>query len=721
MSSRAKRARQAPKKHLVPFTLLFIAFIFVLIMGIGTASAFAQVDKWLEDLPSVEDYSAFNVPQKTKVYASDGITKLADFYLQDREPVEASQVSPYVFQATIAVEDERFWQHSGVDPYGIARAAVNDLIGGSTQGASTITQQFVRQTVLQNEANEITLERKVREAFLALEIEKRYSKAAVLMMYLNTINYGDGSWGIQSAALHYFNKNASDLNLPEAALLAGIPQQPTYNCPAYYPDNAKQRRNHVLERMRVNGYITQEQCAVAQATELELSVREKPDDGIYLAPYFTSYVREVLENEYSFDVVFKGGLTVYTTIDLDMQAEAEAACESKEARLESDVEASLTAVEPGTGHIKAMRGGKDYETAEWSTSTDMKRQAGSTFKTFALLACLEQGYAPTTPVSGASPITIDGWLVENYGGASYGTLTMASATAISSNTAFARIVRTIGPDAVVEMARRLGIKSTLLSVPSIVLGSSGVNTLEMASAFATIAAEGRYNAPTPITKIVDQDGTTIYEHRPENEQVLSPEVAYAGIQILEGVLRGGGTGALANLGYQEAAGKTGTSDDWHDSWFCGFTPQLSTAVWIGTREERYIADNVGGSNCCPVWKQFMNYALEFYESADFDQQEAPEYKSDLSFRTSEEKAAAAAAEAQAAKAEEDRKAAEEAAAQAQKDASAAEKDKNDAASSAGKQPETGSGGGSGGSGNSGSSGTGSNTTGTTGAATGASP
>jgi penicillin-binding protein 1A len=671
-----------------------IAFILVFILGIGAASAFALVDKWLEDLPPITDYTAFNVAQKTKVYASDGTTLLAEFFVEDREPVEANQVSPHLFNATIAIEDERFWQHNGIDPYGIARAAVNDLIGGTTQGASTITQQFVRQTILKNEANDITIERKVREMYLATEIEKKYSKESVLMMYLNTINYGDGAWGIQSAAHHYFNKNAADLNLAEAALLAGIPQQPTYNCPVYYPDNAKARRNAVLERMYVNGYITRAESDAAKASEVTLNLSEKPNDGIYLAPYFTSYVRDVMENEYTTDVVFKGGLTVYTTLDMGMQEAAEEACADKEYRLDDDVEVSLTTVEPGTGHIKAMRGGKDYYTDEWSTSTDMKRQAGSSFKTFALLACLEQGYAPTTAVSGSSPVTIDGWRVENYGGASYGTLNLRSATAVSSNTAYARVVRKIGASAVVEMAHRLGIKSNLAAVNSVVLGSQGVNTLEMASAYATIAAEGVYNEPTPITKIVDSEGKTIYEHVPENKRVVSPEVAYAAIEVLEGVLTGNGTGTAAYLGYQEAAGKTGTSEDWRDSWFCGFTPQLSTAVWIGARQERYIADNVGGANCCPVWKQFMNYALEFYPAADFAGQNAPEYKADMSFMTDDEKAQADAwARAAAAQAAE-----EAAAAKAAEDA-AAQKAAEDAANQ-GNQNQSGGGqaGGSGGSG-----------------------
>jgi penicillin-binding protein 1A len=624
--------------------------VLVGVVGFSTAGAFALVQSWLIDVPSIDDASAFSDPRKTRVYASDGTTLLADFYEFDREPVSAGQVSPNLFNATVAIEDERFWGHRGVDYYGIARAAVNDLMGGDLQGASTITQQFVRQTLLQKEATESTIRRKVREAYLALELEKRFTKEDVLMMYLNTINYGDGSWGVQSAAQHYFSKNASELTVPEAALLSGIPQNPTYNNPVEFPDTALKRRNMVLDRMYVNGYITEGELEEYKATELNLNVRVRVVNGIYQQPYFTSYLRQELfrmeeEGTLAPGATLKGGLTVYATIDLQMQAYADDACATKEANLPSNAEVSLLNLDPNNGYIKAMRGGKDFYTDQVNTTTQMARPAGSTFKVFALVTALEGGYSPQTTVSGASPFVLPAsenggrpWEVKNYGGQNMGTMSLANATWVSSNTAYARVVRKLSPAPVVETAHRMGITSDISPYPSVVLGAVGVNTLEMASAFGTLATGGVYHKPTAITKIVDYQGNVIYDHanEVEGERKLTPEIAYAANQVLKGVVTGG-TGTSANLGWQVSAGKTGTADEYTDSWFVGYTPQLSTAIWIGDRSGLvYIPDNVGGANCCPVWKQFMSQALVGYEAQDFPVASSPTYNPKATFLTAEE-------------------------------------------------------------------------------------
>jgi penicillin-binding protein 1A len=651
MSSRKKRAKQQPKRHIIPFTFIFIVAVLVGLVGFTTAGAFAMVESWLTDLPGLEGVGDFNNARKTRVVTEDG-TLLGEFYAQDREPVTADQVSPNLFKATVDIEDERFWEHQGVDYYGIARAAVNDLLGGGIQGASTITQQLVRQTVLQEEANDITLERKVREAYLALELEKQYTKEEVLMMYINSINYGDGAWGIQSAAKHYFSKDASELSVTEAALLAGIPQNPTYNNPVDYPDNALARRNMVLDRMYVNNDITEQELDEAKASELGLNVRSTQEDGIYLVPYFTSYVKHVLLNEMEkYDMDYKrvyeeGGLTVYTTIDLQMQEYAEEACAAKEANLDEDAEVSLATVDPNNGYIKAMRGGKDYYgESQFNTCWQMQRQSGSTAKVFALTAAIEEGYSPSTRVSGASPVTIDmgpgvePWKPANYGGASYGIMSLAQATWQSSNTAYARVVRKIGAEPLVDVAHRLGIKTDIQPNLSVVLGAEGVNTLEMASAFGTLGVGGVYHEPTAIAKIVDYEGNVLYDHNDhmEGERAVSPEVAYAVTEVLKGVVTGG-TGTAARLASgQVAAGKTGTADEFKDSMFVGYTPQLSTAVWIGVREyPRYLPDNVGGDNCCPVWRAFMTKALANYELADFPSADNPPYDPKATFMTAEE-------------------------------------------------------------------------------------
>ncbi|MDR3053414.1 MAG: PBP1A family penicillin-binding protein [Coriobacteriales bacterium] len=657
MSSRRKRAKQTPKKHLFPFIAIVILFAVISVTGTLAVSAYALAESWLEDLPGVEGADSYNIDLPTTVYASDGTTKLAELYVKDRQPVAASKVSPYVFAATVAIEDERFWKHNGVDPYGIARAAWVDLTSGARQGASTITQQFIRQTILIEEANDISFRRKVREAALAIELEKVYSKEEVLMMYLNTINYGDGAWGIQAAAQHYFSKDAADLSIAEAALLCGIPQTPTHNNPVDYPDNALARRTQVLNRMQVNGYITEAERDAANATELNLNVNTKPRDGIYLEPYFASYVKYELQEKFDYDTIFKGGLTVYTTIDLKIQEDAETAAANKEASMDSDVEVSIACIDPHTGYIKAMRGGKDYYEDQFNTTWQMRRQPGSTFKVFALVATLEAGISPSTQVSGASPVEIDvpggneKWVVHNFGGANQSVMSVAQATYRSSNTAYARIVRTIGAEPIVDVAYRMGIHPDrekdggpfLESVPSIVLGSQGVNTLEMASAFGTLAADGKHVPTTAITKIVNNAGETIYEHTDEGEQVIAPEVAYATTEILKGVVTGG-TATGAQLDYQVSAGKTGTSSNSVDSMYVGYTPQLSTAVWIGARSNREIADNVGGTNCAPVWRDFMERALEGYEVEDFTAGQDPAYTNKATFMTPAEQEEARKAE-----------------------------------------------------------------------------
>ncbi|MCL2150832.1 MAG: PBP1A family penicillin-binding protein, partial [Coriobacteriia bacterium] len=598
MSSRRKRAKTKPKKHLFPFALIVFVVFFFGVIGTAAAGVYGLYQSWLVDLPSIDGIESYNNEQVTRLYANDNVTLLAEIYSRDRTPVTSDQVSMNVFNAIIAVEDQRYYEHNGVDYYGVARAAFYDLTSNNRQGASTITMQLIRQTILQDEANDMSLRRKVREAELALELEERYSKDEILMMYLNGINFGDGCWGIQSAARHYFSKDASELTIAEAALICGIPQSPEYNNPVAYPDNAYSRRNMVLDRMYANDYITEDEYKIARSSDLNLNLTTRTVTGIYLAPYATSFARSELFRLLSDqDLVMNGGLDVYTTIDLNLQALAEEACAWREANFASqyaDFEASLVCIDPNNGHILCMRGGKDFYQDQFNTCTQMRRGAGSSFKTFGLVAAIEKGYSPSTIVSAASPVDIGDWHCTNYGGASYGEMSLRQATWYSYNTAYARLVRTIGPAAVAETAHRMGIENKLDAVNSIVLGSNGVNTLEMASAYGTLATGGIHNKPTIILRIVDREsGAEIYHHVPENEQALTPNVAYATTDVLRGVVQYG-TGTAARISGRDIAGKTGTSNDWKDSWFVGYTPQLVTAVWVGLRSEpTYMYNNEG--------------------------------------------------------------------------------------------------------------------------------
>ena len=634
-----RRKQRQKRTHAVPWGIVVVMGAICFVGYCGVQGVLHIMDEWTRDLPSVHNSEAFAYSDKTRIYANDHTTLLAEFYLQDQEPVTIDQVCDYVTKGTVATEDERFYQHDGVDLHGIARAVVNNLRGGSLEGASTITQQLVRNTLLSSEANEISLKRKVREAQLALDMEKAYSKDEILMMYLNTINYGDGCYGIEAAAQHYFQKSALDLTVVEAATLVGIPQSPTYNNPVIYPENCKKRRNVVLDRMLSNNVITIEEHAAAQAEDLVLDVAPaKSANGIYAYPYFTSYVRLQLLNMLSYEQVFDGGLTVYTTIDPTLQGYAEeaarAAYDSMASSGDSDVKLSLTCVDPNTGYVLAMIGGRDYSENEFNLATDAKRQAGSSFKVFTLTAAIEQGIDPLSKIDCSNGYEYNGWFVSNSTGADYGTRTIEGATWVSSNTGYARLVTDpdgVTPASVVDMAKRLGVTGSTAdgfgAYPAITLGVAQTNTLHMASAYGTFAADGKHYKDSCITQVLGKDGAAIYDNtHPEGEQVITPEVSYAVTRVLEGVLTQGTARGYTLSSGQIAAGKTGTSDKSRDLWFCGYTPQLSCAVWTGADPERELWSAPWSRL---AWKTFMDKALEGQELKDFTSAENPKYESEF--------------------------------------------------------------------------------------------
>lgn len=608
MVSRARRSRHAARKERAGFRLGIVGIVIAAILGIGCLGTLGVCFVWLQDLPDYTDASAYNVAEKTKVYASDGTTLLAELYLENRDPIELSEMGDYVTQGTVATEDERFYEHNGVDLWGILRAVWVNVTGTGHEGASTITQQFVRNTILSDEMQESTLKRKVREAYIAIQLEQMYSKDEILQMYLNTINYGQGTYGIQAAAELYFSKNAKDLTIAEAATLIGIPQAPTYNNPIDNPDNCLERRNLVLDRMLTNGVITQEEHDAAQAEPISLNVTmSDSNDGLYQYKYFTSYVRDTLLEDYSSDEVFKGGLTVITTLDVNTQNAAEQAADAKLSGLSDNLELAMVAVDPDTGFIKAMVGGRDYDTDEYNLATQAKRQPGSSFKTFTLLAALNDGVSPQTNLNCTSHVNIDGWEVENYGGSDYGTRSIASAFAVSSNTGFAELCTEIGPSKVAKMANTCGIEQELQAYPSITLGAQEVTVREMAQAYATIANGGTKREAVCIQSITDASGNTIFTADTTGEKVLDTSLTEAATEVMEGVITNGTGRSAAISNGQPAAGKTGTSENWRDKWFCGITPQMSVAIWIGGREEVQMPSYVA---CDDVFGDFMSTILE---------------------------------------------------------------------------------------------------------------
>ncbi|RDB63908.1 glycosyl transferase [Gordonibacter sp. 28C] len=641
-----RRKQRETRTHAAKWLLLVAAVALCFVAYQGVQGMLHVMRDWTNDLPSLASTDAFNYAQESTMYAGDNSTLLAEFQLEKRDPLASpDQVSPYVLKGTVDTEDVRFYEHDGVDLPGIARAVFVNLGGGALEGASTITQQLMRNTVLSEEANDISFERKIREAQLAVDFEKMHTKDEILLMYLNTINYGDGCYGIEAAAQNYFQVSALDLTLAQAATLVGIPQSPTYLNPKTNPEACQTRRNVVLDRMLTAGDITKEEHDAAQSEELNLNpAPDAPADGIYAYPFFTSYVRNLLlyhSEDYGMSEgnLFEGGYTIYTTLDPAIQNMADEACEAQRNRMDDDLDAALAAVEPSTGKVLALSGGKDFEANQVNLATGdggSGRQAGSTFKAFALAAAIKDGISPTTRIDCTGPMTLsDGTEIQNFDNANYGIRTIQSATAISSNTGYIRLTQQLTPGKVIDMARLAGITYDLPNVLTVTTGAGSVTPLEMASAYGTFATGGVKHNPVAITKIVDKNGETIYEAPTEGERVISEEVAGATTKVLRTVFEtsdGTAYGSGPSNG-QPVAGKTGTSQNFADHWLVGYAPQLSCAAWIGNPAGSIETDHYLKAN--DLWQDFMSRALEGTEVAQFPETKDPEYKNP--FNTEQQK------------------------------------------------------------------------------------
>jgi penicillin-binding protein 1A len=540
-------------------------------------------------------------PVETSVVVDADGRPLAELHAeQDRESVPLAQIPQVVRDAIVAVEDARFYDHGGVDGRAIARALVTNLVEGEIrQGGSTITQQLVK-NALTGDAQ--TLDRKLEEASLALQLESEWTKDQILERYLNTVYFGGGAYGVGAAARRWFDVDVADLDLPQAALLAGMLRAPTRYDPREHPDRARDRRDLVIGLMVEQGLVEPAAADLAAAAPVEVVPRR--DELGWRHPYAVDHVLDELQHDPDFHVLgatpseraarlFGGGLTVVTTIRSDVQRQAEAAV-SAVLPDPADPRAALVALDPATGAVLALVGGRDYTDADdpvarFNLATDGRRQPGSAFKPLVLAAALEQGWgledalpAPpsvTVPLSGQQP-----WTVANAGGQGYDDLTLRTATALSVNTVYAQLVDRVGAEAVVDVARRAGIRSPLEPLASIALGAQEVAPIEMAAVAATIAAEGVHHEPTAVQRIVDADGVVIWEHPGGGVQALDAAVARDLTLAMRDVVQVG-TGVGAQIG-RPAAGKTGTSQDNADAWFTGFTPDLAVAVWVGFPEGR---------------------------------------------------------------------------------------------------------------------------------------
>lgn len=584
----------------------------VLVLLLAFAGYLWNLSTTLPDLRA--DPDAFEVAQTSIVYAADGEV-LAEWYdTEDRTVVENDVIPEQVKDAVVAIEDKRFYEHSGVDFQAIARAlSVNTEAGEVRQGGSTITQQTVKLLFTDGER---TLTRKIEEALLALQLETRADKDEVLGVYLNTVYFGRGAYGVESAAHRFFGSTTADLTLAQSALLAGCIQSPTRFDPFVNPAEALDRRNLVLREMRDQGYLTTEEAAEATAEPLGL----KEDTAVaaaQFAPYFVEYVRRELLEELGSERLYGGGLRIYTTLDPAAQRSAEAAAASVLPN-PGDPEVAVAAVRYRDGAVVAIVGGRNFATEQFDLATQGKRQTGSAFKPFVLAAALEQGYTLDSMWDASpfeTPVKDEIWHVENYENSITGGMyTLETATVWSINTVYARLITAVGADKVVDVAHRMGITSEIDPDPAIALGglSRGVSPLEMASAFGTIANGGVAIAPSGVDRVTDDEGTLVYAPNREGTQAISAEVATTLAYVLNRVYTNG-TGQAANFGAWGAV-KTGTAQSWRDAWIVGYSGDLSTAVWVGYPQAQVAMENVhgirvtGGSFPAAVWKAFMQVA-----------------------------------------------------------------------------------------------------------------
>jgi len=539
---------------------------------------------------------------------------------ESRVVVDSEHISPLMKHAIVAIEDRRFYEHRGVDIRGIARAAWADVRHqGVVQGGSTITQQFVKNACVKTEK---TIARKVREAAIAWQLEQRWEKERILTAYLNTIYFGNGAYGVQQAAIAYFGHGASKLTLPEAALLAGIPQDPSRFDPVGDPDESRRRRGLVLDEMLRQGYISEDEAQAANAAPLPRAEDVRLPGTQGPAPYFVNYVKQQLVARYGAKRVFGGGLRVRTTIDLRLQQFAREAIQ-KWLTEEDGPQAALVALRPQDGSVVAMFGGNNYRESQFNLAVQATRQPGSSFKPFVLASALEQGIAPSTTFESEPTVISLGdklWSVSNYDHTYSGLIDLQEATVHSDNTVYAQLTQLVGPRSVARTAKRLGVQSPLNDNYSIALGAEEVNPLEMARAFATLANDGKRvdgalfgNRPRAILRVDGAPGPDANAPRPK--PVVSETTARIVTSLLEEVVQRG-TGVRAQLDDRPAAGKTGTTENYGDAWFVGYTPELVAAVWVGYPEtlkpmlEEFNGEAVsGGTYPALIWKAFMERAL----------------------------------------------------------------------------------------------------------------
>ncbi|MEA5091363.1 MAG: penicillin-binding protein 1A [Acidaminococcaceae bacterium] len=594
---------------------VFSAFIALVMVGLISIASFFGLAKFTTNTILAKDIVQ---PASSQFFDVNGDLLTTTDSEEDRLPVSFKKVPKNLQNAFLAAEDIRFYEHGGIDYKGIVRALFSNIFYGEIQGGSTITQQLAKNFFLTPER---TLTRKVHEAFIALQLEQKYTKQEIFEMYLNQIYFGRGAYGVESAANTYFGKHVEDLSLAECAMLAGIPKSPNYYSPINNPKAGAERQKVVLEQMAKYNFITKDQMNKAINQKL---VYKNIVTDLGSKKYFINYCIQLLIDQYGPDAVYKQGMKVYTTLDPDMQKAAEKAVKltpnfyTDKSKLVQP-QSALVAVDPQTGYIKAMIGGRGND--QFNRAVLAERQPGSAFKPFVYLNALEHGATPNTQIEDKE--IVGDWNPHNYDNRWHGIVTMRTALIHSYNIPAIKTAIKYGTKDVVSLAKRFGI-TTLVedgpntdANPAMALGglTHGVTPLEMAGAYAAMANMGVYNKPVAITKVVDRNGKVLYQHKANPVRVCKASNAYMLVDMMRDVMtKGSGTGAAIS---RPAAGKTGTTSEWKDAWFVGFTPDLSAAVWIGDDNNDSLGEMTGADEPASIWRVFMSSALSDIPASNF--------------------------------------------------------------------------------------------------------
>ena len=593
---------------------ILLLFLFGIIFG-SMAGFFIALTK---DLPQIRNLESFKPSSVTRIYSADEVL-LAEFFLEKRDPVPIKMIPDNLKKALIVTEDRSFYQHSGIDLKGILRAILRDIKAGKfVEGASTITQQLSKTLFLKPRK---TLLRKAKEAFLSFQIERRYTKDEILELYLNQVYFGSGAYGVESAARIYFGKPVSDLDLSECALLAGLPKSPSRYSPLIDKDLALKRRNIVLKQMKDTKGITQAVYNRTKEAPLNLVKQDKTRDK---APYFIDFIKFLLENTIGSSRLYKGGLTVVTTLDFKLQKAAEFAAEKGLSALEHRMkqqfiknpapQCALVSLDVLSGGILAMVGGRDYLKTPFNRATIARRQPGSAFKPIVYAYAIEQGFSQNkiildAPVAFKTGNRKKEWQPHNFSEDYKGEMTLRTALTLSENIPAVRLIEMLGPSSVAGFAHALGIKSPLYPNLSLALGTSGVKLINLTAAYSVFPNKGKLIEPYGVMEVVDGNGRLVWRVKPNKKAVISRESAAVITDMLRSVIQDG-TGKKAKTIQRPIAGKTGTTNEYKDALFIGFSPSITTGVWVGQDTFTTIGKGETGARAAlPIWIEFMKRAL----------------------------------------------------------------------------------------------------------------